>query len=276
MAQEMEIKIIRILLIEDYQGDARLIQEMLKEVNKNRFELFHTQSLTHGLKVLTEQEIDILLLDLILPDSKGLETLYKITYTISHIPIIVMTGIEDEDVGLKAIHEGAQDYLVKGQVNSNLLLKTINYALERNRLMMKLKQTYQQEIEEKQRIAEHYQAIIQSSERPDIDAQYSLDQKMLQQLTQKYRNIVIQYVRAVRIREDRPSERIRNFAILAAKLKVRAKDIVQIHIKVLEEFANLTLPSEEREFSNDARLVLVELMGSLLDLYRNKCLTIQT
>lgn len=71
-------------------------------------------------------------------------------------------------------------------------------------------------------------------------------------------------------------EKIRNFSILTAKLNVRAKDIVQIYIKVLEEFSHLTFPSEERDFSKDARLVLVELMGSLLDLYRNKCLTINT
>lgn len=121
----------KILLIEDNPGDVRLIQEMLQEVNFGQFELEHKGLLSSGLSHITQHNIDLILLDLGLPDSQGIPTLTKILSQAQKIPIVVLTGLDDEIIGVKAIQAGAQDYLVKGQLESRLLARSIHYAIER-------------------------------------------------------------------------------------------------------------------------------------------------
>ena len=124
---------IRILFIEDNPGDVLLIREMLKNMGATRFELEHADTLSKGLKRLTEKKFDLLLLDLGLPDSQGLETLKRAYAHVKDIPIVVLTGLVDETVGIEAVREGAQDYLMKGQVNETLLVRSIFHAIERKK-----------------------------------------------------------------------------------------------------------------------------------------------
>lgn len=129
----MESKRVKVLLIEDNPGDARLIQEMLKETGNMQFELVHVERLSEGLKHLSNNAYDILLLDLGLPDSQGLDTLNEVYLKKPDEPIVVLTGLTDEMVGVQAVQNGAQDYLIKGQVDNKLLMRSINYAIERKR-----------------------------------------------------------------------------------------------------------------------------------------------
>lgn len=123
----------RVLLIEDNPGDARLIREMLRDASGTPFELECTERLSLGLERLTEGGIDVVLLDLGLPDSQGLETFVKAQAKASEVPIIVLTGLADEAVWIDAAKKGAQDYLVKGKVDSSMLMRAIRYAIERKR-----------------------------------------------------------------------------------------------------------------------------------------------
>jgi two-component sensor histidine kinase len=127
----MEDKLIRVLIIEDNPQDLRLIEEMLSEVNIPSFELIGANTLEKGLKALLRDGFDILLLDLSLPDSMGLDTFASVYDQAPEIPIVILTGFDDEDTAINAVREGAQDYLVKGQVNSLLLSRSISYAIER-------------------------------------------------------------------------------------------------------------------------------------------------
>ena len=128
----MEDRPIKVLLIEDNPGDARLIREFLYEAGSG-YELEHVETLSSGIERLEKGNLDIVLLDLRLPDSQGLNTLYSLHEKASTVPIIVFTAIADITIGVRAIQEGAQDYLVKGQIDSNLLVRTIRYAIERKR-----------------------------------------------------------------------------------------------------------------------------------------------
>lgn len=137
----MEIPIeLTILLIEDNPGDVRLIREMLAEARHVRFEVTGVDYLSEGLKQLKESAIDGVLLDLSLPDSQGLDTLTRVHAEAPDIPIIVLTGLDDEILGVEAVHQGAQDYLVKGQVDANLLTRTLRHATERKRIEVDLDQ----------------------------------------------------------------------------------------------------------------------------------------
>ncbi|MGZ7107800.1 MAG: histidine kinase dimerization/phosphoacceptor domain -containing protein [Methanobacterium sp.] len=121
---------INVLLIEDNIADAALIREMLKEAPNQRFNLYNSQRLNEGLENLKKEDIDVILLDLNLPDSHGLETFKKAKEGIE-IPIVILSAYDDEDAAIKAVKGEAQDYLIKGNVDSNLLSRSISYAIER-------------------------------------------------------------------------------------------------------------------------------------------------
>lgn len=130
----------RILLIEDNPGDARLLRELLAEGNANRFLLTHADRLDAGIRCLSQSPVDIILLDLSLPDSQGPDTLARIHAAAKGVPIVLMTGTEDEELGLRLIQAGAHDYLVKGQVTAPLLTRALSYAVERTRLERELRE----------------------------------------------------------------------------------------------------------------------------------------
>jgi signal transduction histidine kinase len=126
-------KIIKVLSVEDNPELATLMQKVLFQDKTNAFELEVVDCLSSGLKRLSEESIDILLLDLILPDSQGLDTFIRVHAQAPQIPIIVLTGLDNEMLAMGALRMGAQDYLIKGQTDSNLLIRTIHYAIERKR-----------------------------------------------------------------------------------------------------------------------------------------------
>jgi len=124
---------MRILLIEDNPGDIRLLQEYLNEGSACRFHVTQAGRLSMGLERLAEARFDAVLLDLSLPDSHGLDTLVRLYEAAKDVPIVVLTGIEDESLGVRLIQAGAQDYLVKGSVTGPLLVRSLRYAAERKR-----------------------------------------------------------------------------------------------------------------------------------------------
>jgi len=140
----MNSKILKILLVEDNPGDARLIEEMLKE-SDIQFTLDCAGSLAAGIGLINSNNFDVILLDLGLPDCKGLDTFFKFHENKSHAAagvdataIIVLTGLADDTTGLEAVKSGAQDYLIKGQINAILLVRAIQYAIERKKVEMAL------------------------------------------------------------------------------------------------------------------------------------------
>ena len=129
----------RILLIEDDPRDARLLEAMVLGIKNARFHLETVPTVAEGLQRLAAGGIDLALLDLTLPDSIGLETVTQIRARNSNVPIIVMSGQEDEALAVEAVKQGAQDYLVKGMVNSFWLARAMRYAIERHHIEEELR-----------------------------------------------------------------------------------------------------------------------------------------
>ena len=131
----MADKPISILLIEDNSGDRRLISEMLAEASTDEtgvaFDIQYADRLQAAIEYLGQNRVEVILLDLGLPDSQGLDTLKRVYAEVPELPIVVLTGLNDELIGVQAVNEGAQDYLIKGQVDTHLLRRTIRYAIER-------------------------------------------------------------------------------------------------------------------------------------------------
>ncbi|MDI6791556.1 MAG: ATP-binding protein [bacterium] len=137
--EEKPTEIIRVLLIEDNPGDANLIRERLAEVRDTTFDLKHADRLSTGLAFIAGGKTDVILLDLSLPESQGLDTFTRVHAQIPEIPIVVLTGFNDERLAVKAVQEGAQDYLVKGVADGKVLSRVMRYAIERKRVEAKLR-----------------------------------------------------------------------------------------------------------------------------------------
>lgn len=124
---------LRLLLIEDNAGDARLLEEMLRDAKSSAFEIIWETTLDRGLTRLREGNIDAAILDLTLPDASNLDSVIRTRETAPELPIIVLTSSVSDEKAVQALHAGAQDYLVKGWADSELLARTIRYAIERQR-----------------------------------------------------------------------------------------------------------------------------------------------
>ncbi len=153
--EHMGVETLSILLIEDNSGDARLIREMLLTYAEWEIQWSHVVTLRDGLDALDTEFYDTILLDLGLPDSEGLDTLRQVNERAPNTAILVLTGDLDQKLGVRAVADGAQDYLVKGEIEGRLLVRAIRYAIERTRTEYAIRQQTQTiaAIEERQRIA---------------------------------------------------------------------------------------------------------------------------
>jgi len=127
-----------ILLIEDNPGDIRLIKEMLNEITSFNYELIITETLKEGCEEIKKNDFILILLDLNLPDSSGIKTFDTVINFAENIPVVLVSGMQDIELSLSLIKEGAQDYITKQDLNSTLLGKTIQFAIERKKLLSEL------------------------------------------------------------------------------------------------------------------------------------------
>lgn len=129
----MKDSVIRVLTIEDNPADVALMELMLAETQEVRFVSESVSRVSAGLERIAQDKFDVVLLDLSLPDATGLDGVERIRAAAPSVPVVVLTGLDDEKLSLAAMHSGAQDYLVKGAVDSRLLVRSIRYAIERTR-----------------------------------------------------------------------------------------------------------------------------------------------
>jgi PAS domain S-box-containing protein len=148
----MNLEGIRALLVEDNPGDARLFLELVRETGAGYLNLEHVDRLDRALARLGTEDFDVVLLDLSLPDEHGLTTLLRTHAHAPKIPIVILTGLDDEGLAVKAVRAGAQDYLVKDRVDGDLLVRSMRYATERARA-----------VEALERREEHYRSLIEHS-----------------------------------------------------------------------------------------------------------------
>ena len=124
---------IKVLLIEDNDVDAQLTQDLLSEWSTEEFQVARATTLAEGLSLLSRERFDAMLLDLSFPDAFGLSTVREVHAASPTIPVVVLSGVSDQNLALQAVRQGAQDYLVKGQGHPELLARAIRYAIERKR-----------------------------------------------------------------------------------------------------------------------------------------------
>jgi len=270
----MKSQQIKVLLIEDNPGDARLIQEMLNEANNNQYNLECFDTLSTGLEGIAEKHIDVILSDMGLPDSQGLDTLIKILSQISGVPVIVLTNLDDKELAINAIQQGAHDYLVKGQVNGTLLVRSIRYAIERGRLLNELEQVRQRE---KQRgEIESLDHMSSSSPSTLTAAMYGIkllkdsQPDIFNELVQQYGGILDEALMQKNYKiENNYSIKLIQMADKLGFLRVGPREVVSIHTKALMEKNRDIHYKKAQANIEEGRLLILELMGNLVSFYRN-------
>lgn len=145
----------RVLLVEDDLADAYVVERQLARSDRGRYEVTRCDRIAHALDSMADSDYDVVLLDLGLPDGRDTANVSRILEADLHVPIIVLTGLADDARALDAVRRGAQEYLVKGEFDENLLLQTIRHAIERQRLIQELHEANQRENEVKDRFLSH-------------------------------------------------------------------------------------------------------------------------
>ncbi len=176
---------ICVLIIEDDEEDYMLAREYLREADGTRFTISWAKTLQSGIDILSEETIDAVLLDLSLADSQGMDTFGQLRRRFPHLPVIILTGFADENVGTRAVHEGAQDYIIKQNLDSALLDHALRYAIERKKISDQLREyadelrRYNNEITENLRLARKVQQRLLPQESPGFPRSANLENKTL-------------------------------------------------------------------------------------------------
>jgi DNA-binding response OmpR family regulator len=264
---------IRVLLVEDDPDDALLLKESLTETSTTKFSFIHADSLFTGLKCAVEQEYDVILLDLNLPDSGGISTLTSLIAQAPQAPIVVLTGLEDEELSVKVHQIGAQDYIVKGQANSELLPRAIRYAIERQRLLEELESSQQREREARELAS--LELITHSSQTSITEQSFGV--LRLQQSAPEYFNALVKRFeqnlemsvekRILKITHNVEEELLR-MAEQLGSVKAGPRDVIDIYLRALKNLSQDAKPQKAQVLAEEGRLLVLGLMGNLVSFYR--------
>ncbi len=271
----MEKKSVKVLLIEDTAADARLVRELFSESRHVLFDLVWTDLLQKGLQCLETDSFDVILLDLHLPDSYGITTLGVVLAKAPTIPVVVLTSLDDEMRAVSAVQEGAQDYIVKGQVDGNLLARTLQYAIERKQIKVSL-QKARDELE--QRVKERTAALAKiNQELMDEIAERKQVERALRQSEDRLRYLSSQLLTAHEEERKRVSREVHDVissslsTILLSQRNISNQLTKKNHKAVIESInrsISLTqeVIKETRKIINDLRPQMIDDLGLILAL----------
>ena len=263
MSAERSARVV--LLVEDNAGDADLVQEMLEAVegDRYRFEVVHVNRMSEAIDCLGHDGIDVILLDLGLPDAIGPEALTTIQPHSGRTPIVVLTGHEDEALAMRCIGLGAQDYLSKADIRPVPLRRSINYAIDRSN---------ESEIRDLREMLERYREISTTAV---ADAASNAIPPLRDRLPEAFACWVGSYAAVLRrhferlvVQTEKPREEMSRIVSELGQQGAGPRDLVDIHVSALGHVSEEGNSVKARTMALEGRLVALEMMGLLVDYYR--------
>lgn len=265
---------IRVLLAEDNPTDALLLKESLGDVAGVVFAMRHVECLVDCLEILSQETFDAVLIDLGLPDSTGLETFRRIREAAPEAVILVLTGLEDEDTGVKAVQMGAEDYLMKSQVRTSLLGRIVRYAIERHELKKRLEETREREARDRE-----VQSVEQLSTAPStpVTASIYAGSSLRENAPETFNDLVREYARLLEVSLELRtyktgrtlSDELRDLGNEFGMLRASPRDVVEIHATVLKEKLRGLNSQKAQALLEEGRVAVLELMGYVAGFYRS-------
>ena len=271
---EMSDENFKILLIEDNPDDARMVREMLAYAKGASFDLECVDRLSAGLERLEADEFDVVLLDLAVQDAQGTDALSRTCTQAPNVPIVVLTGIEDDSAGLDAVRTGAQDYIVKGWTDGNVLGRAVRYAIERQCLKTELEQVHRQEQQERE---------LQSMERLSSSVTVVTSRMynsgpiakslptVFQELSGEYGRLLDLALeqQAFKVEHDISAE-LNALAERMGSLRAGPRDIIDIHSQATRTKIREATAQKTKAYLEEGRLMVLKFMGYLVSHYRNQ------
>lgn len=270
----MTRKTRKILLIEDNPGDVRLLQDMVVGENFKDYVMEDVGNLEAGLALLASDPFDVVLLDLTLPDSDGIETVQDVVANRSDVPVIVLTGPLPPKGELDLIKAGAQDFVAKGDFTPALLRRVIDYAIERNRLTEQL--TASRREAQRERDLQSLEVLSGSRNTQTTAESYGelsiriSDEQVFELLAEEYESFISGVLNR-RAHGDVPGleSRIQGFAQRLGSLRGRPRDLTEIHVAACRRASRFANRRRREAMSSEAQFLLIEVMGYLALYYRS-------
>lgn len=267
----------KVLLVEDNPGDARLVEIALSEPGPVQFRLERVGLLSAALRRLEKEAFEVVLLDLSLPDSQGLETVVAVRKQNPQVPVVVLTGLDDERSSLEALHMGAQDYLVKGTATGETLRRTIRYAVERRKILDDLKALREngQDNETSLRTAlACYRQMVENNSTTLAD---DIDQPLKERKPRFMGDIAELYAELMDgyVGNGGPASTDQRLAHLVTRLgeeSAGARDVVELHVLALQRKLAQGDLQAPKALAINAQVFAVEILGRLLTFYRRQSL----
>lgn len=294
-------RVLDVLLVEDNPGDARLVELAVAEINERPgrhigVRLCHVARLADALARLGTEPCDAILLDLQLPDSLGLATFEAIQSRAPDRPIIVLSGNGDEAVADQAVRAGAQDYLLKGRFDGELLVRSIRFAVERRRAEAEHQAALRAEVERAEaeralRLAQQAEAARRERQEREIRSLERLSdplpttvtartfgiESLRQALPGRFEAFVQRYIafldqaveeRTYRV-DNHLSDALRAFVDEIGFLRAGPRDVIDLHTAALRQRIAGTTPQRSQAYIDEARIIVLRVMGYLAAYYRN-------
>lgn len=265
---------IRILLIADDHGDGGIVYTLLMQmVQTVPFVITTLQQIDVALNQLNQPSYDLVLLDFSLPACEGIQTFKQIHTQAPDLPIIILSSFEDTASAIEAVRQGAQDYLVKGQIDSRLLVRSIRYAIERQRLRLTPQTEHWQHQQERElslleQLTNYQATVIASKLYCNLPLEETVTEEF-QRLVEHYRQLLelAMEQRQYRVTHD-IDEQMRGIAEQLGFLKASPRDVIALHtIAIKPRMAQMSSVKAEI-YMEEARIMVLQLMGYLASYYR--------
>lgn len=271
----MNRPVISMLIVEDSPADIAIMGELLAEIVSVEFRTVVATSAGEARKRLEQGAFDVALLDLNLPDSTDFETLGMVTELYPRLPVIVTTGLDDEDLAIKAVQMGAQDYLVKDRMSADLLSRSIRYAIERARLVARIEQAAVERVRDAELAG--FERFTKDASTTHVTAQLLGVVSLRESMGANFEEFVGAYTaileksldqRIFKVKHHLPED-LRSLAARLTYLKAGPKDVVDIHVEALRRISEIANFAKLNAYVEESRMLVLELMGDLASEYRN-------
>jgi DNA-binding NarL/FixJ family response regulator len=273
---------IRVLLIEDNPKDVRLMEELLADAEEVHADLESTDCLSAALERLRQGRTDLVLLDLGLPDCQGIDTFNRLHAEAPNVPVIILTGLQDEKLAVRAIQLGAQDYLKKAESDSPSLARAMRYAIERHNLLARVR-----ELEALRRMEQRHREMnsLERLATPGSGAGTtpsagpeplsSAAPELFEKLVGQYESLLDMVIEEkIHKGADNVSEQLRAMAEKIGRQEAGPRDVVHVHSSVLKRKVRGATEAKAQACIEEARLMVLELMGYLATFYRDHAVVI--
>lgn len=272
---------LKVLLVEDNPGDARLVSAMLSGGDENSFQVRHAKRLEEAVSMMAEEPFDAVLLDLSLPDSSGMETIDEAQSKEpgKQTPIIVITGRYSEEQAVESMQHGAEDFLLKNNLRAEALIRSIRFAVERARLRTKdeaadAERRQARELESLEHMGAPSATMI-TARAYGLERLSEASTDTFAALVDQYCELIDQAIEQRKFKIDgKTSQGTRVLAQRLGFLRASPRDLVELHLKSLKRLRPVKMTTSY-VVAEEARMLLLELMGNLAAYYRDHMMPVR-